>query len=287
MLESPFRNGKHAFGANWKARNQGWWNTDLLAIPISGCGNLSWIHLQVENPSLAEQPGRPTHQSPKCAAESLALWGWSWGCLSKMCAAVKVTTMMGLWPASALSFGNDLETCQLRAAVLVLALLPLLHRQRVTGRELKSSGSAIPRIWQVPAMAASSPTTYQPLGIGTVQVYECGWLPVPPLAQVSVPRKWVALWQSAWRAVRLHVGLTCLASLQRDAQWQLILVDRGAKAKGASLSRRYEGEISLGNEGHQKCPEQEEEIFFLQPPSGKCILKTPPPTSCLYPVLPF
>lgn len=116
MLDFPFQLEKRAFVANRKARNQGWWNTGFPALTlflISGCGNLFWIQLQVENPSLAEQPERPSCQSPKCAAETLALWGWSWSCLPKICAAVKVA-VMALWLASAPNFGSDLETCQLK-----------------------------------------------------------------------------------------------------------------------------------------------------------------------------
>ena len=77
MLDFPFQLEKRAFVANRKARNQGWWNTGFPALTlflISGCGNLFWIQLQVENPSLAEQPERPSCQSPKCAAETLALF---------------------------------------------------------------------------------------------------------------------------------------------------------------------------------------------------------------------
>lgn len=63
-----------------------WWQAGRLGIQVaeprasrprsvrvSGCGSLSPVQLQVENPSLAEQPGRPFCQSPKCAAETLAL----------------------------------------------------------------------------------------------------------------------------------------------------------------------------------------------------------------------
>lgn len=55
-----------------------------------------------------------------------------------------------------------------------------------------------------------------------------------------------------------------------------------------SKSAFWKGWISLGDEGHQKCPEQEKEMFLKSPAtqSGKCILKTPPPSlssACPFP----
>lgn len=79
--------------------------------------------------------GGPPANPQMCAAESF--WPRKGGtkavfprpgCLPKTRAAVKVA-VPGLSPASPLNLGSDLETCRLSAAVLVLALLPLLHGQ--------------------------------------------------------------------------------------------------------------------------------------------------------------
>ena len=233
MLEFPFQQEKRAFVANREARNQGWWNTGFPALtlfPISGCGNLFWIQLQVENPSLAEQPERPSCQSPKCAAETLALWGWSWSCLPKICAAVKVA-VMPLWVVSASSFGSDLETCQLQQLSCSLSIA-LITGPGGWREGLASSGSVIPRVWQVPALVPCSPSACHPLGVGGGGVQVC-WVWVAacsPLAQLPAPGNQVAV--SDRQPVctdRLHVG-TCLAALRRDARRQLkILEGRGAK----------------------------------------------------------
>lgn len=116
-----------------------------------------------------------------------------------------------------------------QTAVLVLPPLPLLHVLETEGRELNSSGSVIPRVWQVPTVVPLPvPTTHWAWGPSRcVTVGGClfrRWLSSPSLGS-----KWLCLTISLC-AGRLHVE-TCLAALWRDAQWQLmILGDRGAKS---------------------------------------------------------
>lgn len=234
MLDFPFQQEKRAFVADWKARNQGWWNTGFPALslfPISGCGNLFWIQLQVENQSLAEQPVRPSCQSPKCAAETLALWRWSWGCLPKICAAVKVA-VMGLWLASALHFGSDLETCQLKQLSWFFVYCPCSMSRKLKG------GAQLLWLCHSQGLASSNcgaqlsqclPPTGHGGSSGVLSVAGCLfhlWL-----GSQSLGSKWLCLSISPCTD-RLHVG-TCLAALRRDAQWQLMILG-GRGARGAS-----------------------------------------------------
>lgn len=286
MLDFPFQLEKRAFVANQKARNPGWWNTGFPALTlflISGCGNLFWIQLQVENPSLAEQPERPSCQSPNCAAETLALWGWSWSCLPKICAAVKVA-VMALWLASALNFGSDLETCQLKQLSWFFVychyylsrglkggarLLWLCHSQSLAS----SRCGALLSQCLPPARhgAGGSP--------GVLSVGGCLfhlWL-----SSQSLGTKWPCLIISPCTD-RLHV-VTCLAALRRDPRWQLKILE-GRGAKGASYVPEVwvhflEATNFLGEMKVIRNIQSKREKAFLKSPatqSGKCILKTPP-----------
>lgn len=127
------------------------------------------IQLQVANPSLAAQPGRPACQPPNVRrGKFLAPGGWNEGCLSSQDRAAVKAAAPGLSPASPLNLGSDLETCRLPAAAVWFLLFCRCCMARANlswlchAQDLASSNPG-----------ASSPSTYHPLGMGAAQV--CAW----------------------------------------------------------------------------------------------------------------
>lgn len=170
--------GKCAFVAASEPREGGWRNAGLPArtqFRVSGCGNLFRIQLQVENPFLASQAGKPSCQSCKCTAETLAPGGRSMGLLPKICAAVKVAgdgtgichcAAFWQWPWDQPSLTQPLWSSATRVFAAVCRSARGLAGERLLFLVLPFLVSG--RCHVVPA-----PDGYHPLSMGEVQVCVC------------------------------------------------------------------------------------------------------------------
>lgn len=115
-------------------------------VLISGCGNLFWIQLQVENPSLAEQPERPLLPIPQLCCWDFGLVRMELKLFSPR--SVQLSRWLWMapdWPRTEFQWPWDLPA---QTKVLVLCLLPLLLIQGL--KEADSLALSFPESGKLP-----------------------------------------------------------------------------------------------------------------------------------------